>query len=164
MFNPKSVMSIFTWFKHNSGEWVAGGTSQATGTLNSWQLELLSQKCQQPVEQGAYSADYRAESKEKEVYRWKKPALWQAVASHGEANRKCLQTQRRIRREQGASAARVISTAERGRSLTWLVLPVSLAPSRFQAALLSWTPLCFSFFFFFLIFIYLAALSLSCGM
>ena len=58
--------------------------------------------------------DYRAESTEKKVYRWKRSAFGQAVASHGEANRKCLQTQRRIRREPDASATWVISTAGSG--------------------------------------------------
>ena len=36
------------------------------------------------------------------------------MASHGEANRKCLQTQRRARREQDASAAPHISTVGNG--------------------------------------------------
>ena len=59
--------------------------------------------------------DYRAESKEETVYCWqKRSAFGQAVASHGEANRKCLQTQRRVRREQDASARSLISTAGNG--------------------------------------------------
>ena len=45
IFNPNPVMSAFTWFKHNSGGWICGGTSQTPGILNSRELDLPLQKC-----------------------------------------------------------------------------------------------------------------------